>query len=299
MGPDIVVVTLEHADGLELPPWEPGAHISILLPPGIERQYSLCGESSHTRWRIAVKRVENGRGGSQYIHDSLGIDDVVKARMPRNNFRLVSAERYLFIAGGIGITPLLPMIRDVAFRGLPWELHFAIRNVAAVPFENELRALPNGAMTVYADDAGKLLQLAKVVHTLQVGFKVFCCGPVTMMDELEALAAGWEPSTLHLERFSSAQTVSEGDHPFTVYLEKTGRSVEVGADETILDAVRRAGVTVQSSCREGLCGTCETPVLSGAVDHRDSILTPGEKDEGNYMMICVSRASDLKLRLDL
>lgn len=155
-------------------------------------------------------------------------------------------------------------------------------------------------MTVYADDAGgKLLQLAKVVHTLQVGFKVFCCGPVTMMDELEALAAGWEPSTLHLERFSSAQTVSEGDHPFTVYLEKTGRSVEVGADETILDAVRRAGVTVQSSCREGLCGTCETPVLSGAVDHRDSILTPGEKDEGNYMMICVSRASDLKLRLDL
>jgi ferredoxin-NADP reductase len=270
-----------------------------LLAPDLERQYSLCGEPNHPEWTIAVKKVGNSRGGSRYVHESLNVGDELMVRPPRNNFRLVPADRYVFIAGGIGITPILPMVREAVARGVPWELHFAVRHAAAVPFGDELMALPSGVVKLYSNDRGNLLRLADAVTDLTDGSKVYCCGPAPMMDELEGLSASWEPSTLHLERFAAEPVVHEGDHPFTVHLAQTRGSVEVGARESILDALRRNGTLVPSSCREGVCGTCETPVLSGDIDHRDSILTLEEKDDGDYMMLCVSRARGSELTLDL
>jgi len=299
LGADIVVVTLEHVDGLALPAWEPGAHISALLAPELERQYSLCGMASHGDWTIAVKNADQGRGGSRFVHASLSVGDVLVVRAPKNNFHLVPADRYIFIAGGIGITPILAMVRYVSARGVPWELHFAVRSSADIPFKGELESVPGGVVTFYTNDTGNSLKLAEVVESLEAGTKVYCCGPAPMMDELETLGASWEPETLHLERFSADPLSHDGDHPFAVHLAQSGTTVEVGSQESILEALRRSGKTAPSSCREGVCGTCETSVISGAIDHRDHILTPEERAEGDYMMLCVSRACGSELTLDL
>lgn len=299
--PDIVLLTLGSSAGGMLPPWEAGAHISLMLASDLERQYSLCGTPDDPNWKVAVRREPESRGGSALIHTALQIGDHVPARPPRNNFALAEAQRYIFIAGGIGITPILPMVRTIAAMGLPWVLHYAVRRATEVPFSSELQGLKGGEFIVHARDRGERATLSEIVADATAGTQVYACGPESMMAELEELASNLKPGILQLERFAAKEEIhADGeDLPFTVRMQQSGGTVVVGSDESILDALRRAGVFVRSSCREGVCGTCETAVLSGEIDHRDSILTPDEREAGDYMMICVSRAQGDMLELDV
>ncbi|MET3429991.1 ferredoxin-NADP reductase [Actinoplanes tereljensis] len=276
--PDIVSYTLS---GPSLPAWEPGAHIDLHLPSGLVRQYSLCSDFSDlSAYRIAVLAQPSGRGGSMEAHRALHVGATVSISPPRQTFPLVPASRYVFVAGGIGITPLLPMIRQASALGIPWSLFYGARHTA---FAAEL----SGPVT-FVDG---LLDLPAIVASSSDA-EIYACGPAPMLDALSAMRAD-----LHMERF--APFVAGGDGSFEVELARTGVIVPVGADETILSAVRAAGADVPSSCEMGFCGTCETKVLSGTVDHRDDLLTPAERATGNTMMVCVSRASCARLILDL
>jgi ferredoxin-NADP reductase len=298
------VVALEFAgpdasDGL--PRWTPGAHIDVTLTPGMTRQYSLCGDpNDRHRWRIAVLRENNGRGGSSYVHDQLRTGDIVSARGPRNHFQLAPAERYIFVAGGIGITPILPMIVAAERAGQSWELHYGGRTRQSMAFVSELSDL-GGADRVHLhpqDEVG-LLDLATILGAPTDDALVYCCGPGPLLDAVEERCARWPVGALHTERFApKPQQVAAAEEPFEVELAQSGRVLLVNPNQSLLEVVRAAGVDVLSSCQEGTCGTCETIVLSGKVDHRDSILSPGEQQANDTMFICVSRAACPRLVID-
>ncbi|WP_245635945.1 PDR/VanB family oxidoreductase [Herbiconiux solani] len=311
---DVLMLTLRAADPSAgpLPEWLPGAHLDVRVQPGVERQYSLCGDpADREHYRIAVLREPDGRGGSEHLHAHAAAGTVLTARGPLNHFALVppvAGARYEFVAGGIGITPLLPMLDAVSRAGAEFVLHYAGRSLERMPFVDELVERYGDAVSVYAADAGRRLdlgafgrELAGVPDSAAPGF-VYCCGPARMLAELEAVAvsAGWPASALHLERFEAREATEPVRHEsFEVELELSGMTLEVPPDRTILDVVEEAGVLVLSSCREGTCGTCETPVVSGEVDHRDSVLTPAEQESNEVMMICVSRAACPRLVLEL
>jgi ferredoxin-NADP reductase len=278
----VVGLTLE-GDGL--PRWEPGAHIDLHLPGGLVRQYSLCGAGT---WRIAVLREPDGRGGSAAVHDLVAVGDTLTASEPRNHFALVDAERYLFLAGGIGITPIVAMIAEVARRGRPWHLAYGGRSRASMAF---LDVLPAEHTTLYE---GRPLDLDLSVTE---GTAVYCCGPESLLAAVEERSAGWPPGSLHLERFR-ASAAGPGDE-FEVELASTGQVITVPADGSVLAALRAAGLEILSSCEEGTCGTCETGILDGVPEHRDTVLTPAERETGDIMMICVSRARTPRLVLDI
>jgi ferredoxin-NADP reductase len=286
----------EHA----LPAWTPGAHIDVDLPGGLTRQYSLCGDpESRDRWRIAVLREPDGRGGSRWLADELRTGDSLRVRGPRNNFPLRRAEKYVFVAGGIGITPLLPMVRAVeAWRG-DWVLHYGGRHRGSMAFLEDLAAY-GSRVHVHPQDEVGLLDLESVVGTPSDGTKVYCCGPPPLIEAVEAWCRDLEPGTLHVERFSPVATTSAGpDTAFEVTCARSGVSVTVTPGRTVLQALHDAGVEVLSSCTEGICGTCETDVLDGEPDHRDSLLTEEEQAAGDTMMVCVSRSRGHRLVLDV
>jgi ferredoxin-NADP reductase len=305
-------LALEPADGSAAPPWEPGAHVDLHLPGGLIRQYSLCGDpADRRRWRVAVLREPAGRGGSAVIHDALDAGTELRVTGPRNNFPLAAADRYLFIAGGIGITPIRPMLAEASRLGRPWHLLYGGRRRASMAFLDELEAWP-GQVTVRPEDEFGLLDLDALLGAPQPGTAVYCCGPEPMLRAAEARCAAWPAGTLHLERFRPAEPVTAAmdasgtgeaadgaGGPFEVELATSGRVVQVPAGTSILAALRGAGVEVLSSCEEGTCGTCETGVLAGRPDHRDCVLDPSERDAGDLMMICVSRARTPRLVLDL
>ncbi|MFB9688764.1 PDR/VanB family oxidoreductase [Amycolatopsis plumensis] len=289
----VVRLTLRAPDGGSLPPWEPGAHIDLLLP-GFVRQYSLCGDpADSSAYVVAVLREPDGRGGSAYVHDSLAEGDRVQAEGPRNHFPLVDAERYLFIAGGIGITPILPMLEKVARSGREWQLVYGGRTRASMAFASEL-SVHGDRVTFRPQDEHGLLDLPTLLTAARPGTAVYCCGPEPLLAALEALG----PQDLHVERFTPAPELGERT-AFEVELAGSGRVLPVPADRSILEVVEEAGVPVLSSCREGTCGTCETGVLGGEPDHRDSVLTAEERLENEVMMLCVSRACSPRLVLDL
>jgi len=289
----VVRLTLRAPGGEPLPPWEPGAHIDLRLP-GFVRQYSLCGDpGDRSAYVVAVLRETDGRGGSAYVHDSLSPGDRLEVDGPRNHFALVDAERYLFIAGGIGITPILPMLDRVAATGREWQLVYGGRTRSSMAFTAELSGHGERVLFRPQDEHG-LLDLPALLADARPGTAVYCCGPEPLLAAVEAL----EPADLHVERF----TARPDDSPrtaFEVELAGSGRVLPVPADRSILDVVEEAGVTVLSSCREGTCGTCETGVLGGTPDHRDSVLTADEQLENEVMMLCVSRACTPRLVLDL
>lgn len=300
-GEGVTSYELSSVDGTDLPAWSPGAHLDIHLPSGTVRQYSLCGDvSDRSRYRIAVLELPDGRGGSVEAHRELRPGMLVGTGLPRSQFSLVDAPRYVFVAGGIGITPLLPMIRAVHRDGLPWELVYAARSAAHFCFTDELSALSADRVRFVAEDADGRPDLSALA-TSAAGAAVFCCGPAGLMDalSLEMTAVG-QADNLYTERFAAApisdDSVSEG---FVVELTQSAVTVQVSPDQTILEAVREAGVDAPSSCEMGICGTCETKVLSGRIDHRDELLTDDEKAGGATMMICVSRAACPRLVLDL
>ncbi|MEU6142696.1 PDR/VanB family oxidoreductase [Streptomyces sp. NPDC047081] len=297
----VVALTLTHPDGTRLPDWTPGSHIDLVLPTGTTRQYSLCGDrwDAHT-YRIAVLREPEGRGGSAYIHDELRPGDRVGISAPRNHFPLAPSEKYLFIAGGIGITPLLPMIHQAELLGLDWQLLYGGRTRASMAFREQLTQSYGDRVHVVPQDESGLLDLDAWLGTPRPGTKVYCCGPAPLLAAVESACAAWPPYSLRVERFTAAlQAPPVRDLPFEVELRRTGRTVTVTPEVSVLEAVRRAGADVLSSCEQGTCGTCLTPVLEGRPDHRDSVLADHERAANDCMFLCVSRSRDDRLVLDL
>ncbi|QWT22807.1 PDR/VanB family oxidoreductase [Subtercola sp. PAMC28395] len=298
---DVLLVTLERADGAAFPAWTPGAHIDLVLSAGVERQYSLCSDPADTnRWQIAVLRESAGRGGSEYVHTALSAGHTLRVRGPLNHFVFDESERYVFVAGGIGITPLLPMIRAADAAGADWTLAYAGRSEGAMAFARELRAGHPERVDIYASDVGERLALDALFEDVDDSTMVYCCGPTRLLDAALELAHDWPSGRLRVERFEARDVGAPvREESFEVELELSGLTLTVPPEKTILEVVEEAGVLVLSSCREGTCGTCETPVVSGEVDHRDSVLTPEEQADNEVMMICVSRAACPRLVLEL
>ncbi|HEY0693340.1 MAG TPA: PDR/VanB family oxidoreductase, partial [Kribbella sp.] len=253
---------------------------------------------AHT-YRVGVLREVSGRGGSAYVHDELRAGDLVGIGGPRNNFPMVPAQRYLFVAGGIGITPLLPMLYQADLLGVEWQLLYGGRHRASMAFLDELAGYGDRVHAMPWDEFG-LLDLAGFLGAPDQHTRVYCCGPAPLLAAIEAACTGWSARALRTERFVAAgQTASARDVPFQVELVRSGATLTVDPGISVLDAAHAAGVDVLSSCRQGTCGTCETTVLAGAPDHRDSILNDDERAAGDCMFICVSRALDDRLVLDL
>ncbi|MCW2583508.1 MAG: vanB [Klenkia sp.] len=291
----VVVLELAAPDGAELPGWTPGAHVDLLLTDELTRQYSLCGDpADRSVYRIGVLREPVGRGGSAYVHDRLGEGDDVDVRGPRNHFELAPSPRYLFIAGGIGITPILPMAAAARAAGAEVELHYGGRSRRSMAFLAELEG------TLHPQEEVGLLDLDGLLGTPRADTLVYCCGPEPLLAAVEERCAGWPAGTLHVERFAPREVGDVvGTGSFEVELSLTGTTITVAPEESVLAALEGAGIGVLSSCQEGTCGTCETTVLEGEVDHRDSLLTPDEQAAHDTMFVCVSRAAGPRLVLEL
>lgn len=297
---DVVGLTLIPNGSSRLPSWTPGSHVDLNLPGGHVRQYSLCGDPRDDRsWRVAVLREADGRGGSAAVHDLLAEGDELTASVPRNHFPLDDADRYLFIAGGIGITPILPMLAEAGRRGRPWHLTYGGRSRATMGFLGELERYGD-RVSVCPQDTTGLLDLDRILGTPEAGTAVYCCGPAPLLAAVEERCATWPSGTLRTERFTPADgAAGNAGDGFEVELASSGRVIDVPDGESVLGCLRAAGLEILSSCEEGTCGTCETGVLEGVPDHRDTVLTQAERDAGDVMMICVSRARTPRLVLDL
>jgi ferredoxin-NADP reductase len=287
-------------DGRELPAWQPGAHIDVQLPSGVVRQYSLCGSpADRSAYEIAVLREPEGRGGSEEIHTAVLAGTELVISGPRNRFPLHDAARYIFVGGGIGITPLLPMIEEVDRRGREWQLFYGGRSRGTMAFQERLALWPDSVAIQPQDEFG-LLDLSSILRP-QADTLVYCCGPEPLLEAVsERCQAWWPEGTLHLERFAAGQpTPTDGEAtPFSVQLGLEGPVLEVPADRSVLDVLLDAGADVLFSCQEGTCGTCEVSVLAGRPDHKDPLLSPEERAAGR-MLICVSRSLDPRLVLDI
>ncbi|MFE2431121.1 PDR/VanB family oxidoreductase [Streptomyces sp. NPDC059373] len=292
----VVSLTLRHPAGEPLPAWEPGSHIDLVLGNGAGpvRQYSLCGDpADRTAWTVAVLREPAGRGGSAYVHDKLTEGTSVRVRGPRNHFALRPAARYLFVAGGIGITPILPMLAAAEAAGAEWSLLYGGRTRGSMAFLDRLAAYGDRVRVAPQDETG-LLDLAGYLGSPGPETLVYCCGPGPLLDAVE------DRCTAHTERFQAkAADPDAASDAFELVLQQSGLTLTVPPGRSILDTVQDAGVQVLYSCTEGTCGTCETDIVEGEADHRDSVLTAEEQAAGETMMICVSRCRGARLVLDL
>lgn len=315
----VLGLTLRDASGGQLEPWAPGAHIDLTLPSGTIRSYSLCGDpADRSCYRLAVRCEESGRGGSAEVHGTQLVGRELAVRGPRNNFPLADADAYLLIAGGIGITPLLPMARALAARGAAWSLLYLGRRRAAMAFSADVASISQ-AMLVPRDEAPRA-DLAAALDAAKPGTAVYCCGPASLIREVEELCAA-RGLGCHAELFgrpdlhshktvndavnSSPVTVPERsggfdpDGAFEVEFTESRVTLTVGPDETILGRARALHANLSFSCTEGYCGSCETTVLAGIPDHRDTVLTDDEKAANESMMICVGRSRTPRLVLQL
>jgi ferredoxin-NADP reductase len=304
----VLSLRLVRPDGLPLPAWSPGAHLDVMLPSGLIRQYSLCGDPNDRKgYRIAVLREADGRGGSREIHDTALSGLEIGVRGPRNHFPLVEAQRYLFLAGGIGITPILAMARDASRRGVPWRLVYGGRTPATMAFVEELRELPGGRVELHPQDQHGHLPLDRLLGETEAGTAVYCCGPEPMVRAVEEISARTlPPGALHVERFSAASVPrvsplvgDEASDEFEVELRRSGVVLTVPADRSLLEVVRDVVPDAPYSCEEGFCGACETAVLEGVPLHNDTILTDQDRESCSMMMICVGRSRSPRLVLDL
>ena len=286
---DVVSLVLTAPDGSPLPSWTPGAHLDVFLPSGRQRQYSLCGDpGDRSSYRIAVRRIADGDGGSREIHDTVRTGDPLRVRGPRNAFPLAAASAYLFVAAGIGITPILPMVRTCHELGVPWRLVYLGRSRATMPFLDELARYDSGVAEIRPDDECGPPALDGILPLAPAGAAVYLCGPPPLMRPARDLLRAGDPSaSLHTERFSPLPV--SGGAPFEIRLHRTGVTIEVGPGETALTAIGRVVPDVAYSCRQGFCRTCKVRVLDGEVDHRDRVLTSAERHDS--MLVCVSRAA--------
>jgi phthalate 4,5-dioxygenase reductase subunit len=299
---DIRSFELVQPDGSELPVFTPGSHITVQAPNGVMRKYSLCNDPAERhRYVIAVKRDDAGQGGSLSMHQEAREGDTLLTSLPDNAFPLVdNAKGYLFIAGGIGITPILSMIRSFGeLPPAPWKLIYLTRSPQTTAFLEDLsQPEMRKQVRIHHDhgdrertfDLWPALEKANTAH-------VYCCGPRPLMDAVRDMTGHWSPANVHFESFNEGGGVRPDDQPFTVRLARTGGAVEVPVGKSILTALREHGCDTASSCESGTCGTCRIGLLSGEADHRDMVLMPEEMER--QIMICVSRAKSPELVLDL
>src|ERR1700730_630545 len=300
----VVVLDLAHPENADLPRWEPGAHIDLILAAGLTRQYSLWGDPRDSGiWRVGVLLDPNSRGGSRYVHENLNEGATVRVRGPRNHFPLVDAQRYRFIAGGIGITPIFAMIEAAQRAGNDWTLLYGGRTRASMAFAEELAERHPERVTVWPQDERGLLDLESLFKDPEDNTLVFCCGPEALLSAVEQHSAHWPAGILHIERCAAkaptAEEVAEALEQFEVVCQRSGRAFEITSDQSILEVLEEEGIPILGSCYEGVCGTCEARVLEGIPDQRDSVLTDAEKAAGEVMLICVSRSRTERLVLDL
>jgi len=304
---DTVELRLAPADGSALPRWAPGAHVDLACgEAGRWRSYSLCGDpADDAAWTVAVLREPAGRGGSAWLHDSLREGDVVRVRGPRNHFRFDPAlPAVRFVAGGIGITPLMAMAREARARGADYRLHYCGRDREHMPYLAALQALVQGRVVLHVSAEGSRADVAALWAEAPArwsGAPVYACGPERLLTALEAAAAavgdgsegGADRDRLRVERFhaSAGALDPSREQAFEVELRDSGLTLAVPADRSLLDALRAANIDLPSDCGEGLCGSCEVRVLAGTVDHRDVVLTRAERAQGDRMMACCSRAA--------
>ena len=280
---DVVSLVLRGDEG-PLEAWEPGAHIDLALPNWLTRQYSLCGDPGDlSAYRIAVRLDPLSRGGSEYIHWYLSPGRMLEVSSPRNHFPLVPAPEYLFLAGGIGITPIVPMLRAAVAAGAAASLVYVGRSASTMPFAAELGATYGERVSLFSQGRPDLASFAEFAG------EVYCCGPASMLAAAEAVFP-----RVHAERFQPTARVFGPDTAFEVACVRSGATIQVPADESLLDALNHAGKPVPSGCREGVCGSCELTVLDGEPEHRDDIGAPAGR-----MYACVSRALSPRLVLDV
>lgn len=294
---------LQHPDGTELPAFTPGAHVKVQVPNGMLRKYSLCNDPAQRhQYVITVKRDENGRGGSISLFDEAREGDVLPTSLPDNAFPLVNGVKgYLFIAGGIGITPILSMIRSFGeLPPAPWKLVYLTRSPETTAFRDELGTpeLMNQVRIhhTYGDPANAF-DLWSLLERPLPGTHIYCCGSRRLMDEVRDMTGHWSPQQIHFESFAEGGQTRPEDKPFNVTLARSGLRFEVPVGKTILEMLREHGGNTPSSCESGTCGTCRTKLLAGEADHRDMVLLPEEL--AGQIMICVSRAKSDELVLDL
>jgi ferredoxin-NADP reductase len=299
----IVLLTFVDPAGAELPEWTAGAHIDVIVGDGLTRQYSLCGSTSNrSEWVIGVLLDPASRGGSRLVHDQLHEGSPVRVRGPRNHFPLAASPRYQFIAGGIGITPILTMIEAAEARGADWHLLYGGRRRGSMAFLDRLER-HGGRVTVSPrDEREDRLDLASVLAEPREDTLVYCCGPEGLLQAVDDACRPWAQDSLRVERF--APKAPEEPSPdaleeFEVECRRSGVTVTVMAGRSIYDAAEEAGVDVLGSCMEGTCGTCECDVIDGTPDHRDSVLSEAERARGDTIMICVSRSRSERLVLDI
>lgn len=299
----VVRLRLEEPNGARVPDWTPGAHIELVLPTSdagqLSRHYSLCGDRWEANaYEVAVLREPASKGGSHYIHDQMAVGDMITVGTPRNNFSLTQAKRYEFIAGGIGITPVMTMIKAAEQLGVDWHLHYGGRTRASMAFLDEL-AQYGDKVTIWPQDELGHLNLTFLNEPAENG-RVYCCGPEPLLNAVAGAAEAWPSGTVRFERFVPAtQPPPVRTEPFELELEFSKKTITVGTEETVLSALSDAGVPVLASCMEGVCGTCEVRVLRGTPEHRDSLLNDAERAKNDRMFVCVSRSITDRLVLDL
>lgn len=293
---------LVQADGTDLPPFTPGSHVTVQAPNGTLRKYSLCNDpQERQRYVITVKREAGGQGGSISMHDEAREGDTLPTSLPDNAFALVdNAKAYLFIAGGIGITPIMSMLRSFGeLPPAPWKLVYLTRSAETTAFIDELSATAwRRQVRIHHDqgdpdrafDLWPLLEKPNTAH-------VYCCGPRPLMDAVRDMTGHWSPALIHFESFVEGGDVRPDDKPFNVRLASSGAVYQVPVGQSILATLRAHGCTHASSCESGTCGTCRTRLIAGTADHRDMVLMPEE--QGSQIMVCVSRAVSPELVLDL
>ncbi|MFD5461205.1 PDR/VanB family oxidoreductase [Kitasatospora sp. NPDC127059] len=300
---DVVELSLADPSGSTLPPWQPGAHLRLALPSGRERHYSLSGDpADRHRYRIAVRRLPEGGGGSVEVHDTLHPGARLTARRPRNGFAFCAEPAVLLLAGGIGVTPLLPMAREAQRHGLDWTLVHVGRSADTLPYTDELRALAPHRVVLRTDDEhGGVPTGAELLAHAPRGAAVYCCGPAPMLAAVQraldggsagaggSVGAGGPSPALHFERFGAAPIT--GGAPFAVQLGTDGPTLDVPAGRSALDVLREARPDLPYSCHQGFCGTCEVRLLAGTPEHRDRRLTPEQRAAG-ALLPCVSRAAE-------
>ena len=297
----IYLLELRGADGASLPPFTAGAHIALTTPKGLLRKYSLCNDpAERDRYRIAIKREANGRGGSVDLIDNVKAGDTLMVAPPVNDFGLPPrGTDFLFIAGGIGVTPMMAMIHELRAAGKRFRLFYFNRTPEMTAFRDALSAAElKDSVVIHYDqgDPSRSYDLKPVLKERQNREHLYCCGPRPLMEAVRAMTDHWSPTAVHFEAFSEAETHKASDKPFNVTLARTGKTVQVPADKTILEVLRDNGLDVPSSCETGTCGTCRTKLLEGVADHRDLVLAEHEK--ADTIMICVSRAKGDEITLD-
>ena len=291
--------TLIPTDGRALPAFEPGAHIDVYLPNGMVRQYSLCGKTTDPFYAIAVKYEEAGRGGSINLHTQVKIDDFLAISTPRNHFPLIdSKKKFVFIAGGIGITPIFSMIQSLMMQNRDWALHYCARSQEHAAFYDDLIQLDASKVSGYFSEE-PILDITSLLNSYEDDINIYCCGPGGLMQSVERLASNHPKKKVYFEWFAAPTSKDYKNNAFEIELKKSHVVLSVPDNKSILTVLREHGHFPLSNCEQGLCGSCETVLLEGVAEHRDSLLSDEEKEANKTIMICVSRAKSDRLVLDI